>query len=177
MVPASVQNPRSHLVGGIVLGLDDLDSARVHRLGQVVIEVELAVAPGLRREICDVGLGHCAKLAKVGMVVSLGHCSCNPTGPGMMPGGSMSMLDADTNTWLAVPYVRERTSTDVLAKTLVEPFVLEQGQTITLHERASREPPGGLGSEDVAFLPVVRRGERESAPIGAVREFRVIAPA
>jgi hypothetical protein len=71
-----------------------------------------------------------AGVAKVGMVVSLGHCSCNPTGPGMMPAGSMSMLDADTNTWLAVPYVREATSTDFLAKTLVEPFVLEQGQTI-----------------------------------------------
>jgi hypothetical protein len=35
-------------------------------------------------------------LSQVGMVVSLGHCSCSPPGAMMMPAGSMRMLDPAT---------------------------------------------------------------------------------
>jgi hypothetical protein len=72
-----------------------------------------------------------AGMAQVGMVVSLGHCSCNPSGAAMMPAGSMQMLDPDTQAWVTVPYVAEGTGTDFLSQTLVPPFVLAQGQTIT----------------------------------------------
>jgi hypothetical protein len=72
-----------------------------------------------------------AGLAQVGMVVSLGHCSCNPSGAAMMPAGTMQMLSSDTNAWVTVPYVAEGTGTDFLSQTLVPPFVLAQGQTIT----------------------------------------------
>jgi hypothetical protein len=70
-------------------------------------------------------------LAQVGMVVSLGHCSCNPSGAAMMPAGSMQMLNPDTNAWVTVPYIAEGTGTDFLSQTLVPPFVLTQGQSIT----------------------------------------------
>ena len=70
-------------------------------------------------------------MAQVGMVVSLGHCSCNPGGATMMPAGSMQMLDPNTNAWVNVPYVAEGTGTDFLSQTLVPPFVLPAGQTIT----------------------------------------------
>lgn len=68
---------------------------------------------------------------QVGMVVSLGHCSCSPGGAAMMPAGSMHMLDAGTNAWLTVPYVADGTGMDFLNETLVPPFVLGHGQSIT----------------------------------------------
>jgi hypothetical protein len=72
-----------------------------------------------------------ADIAQVGMVVSLGHCSCSPPGARMMPPGSMQMLDPNTKAWVTVPYVAEGTGTDFLSQTLVPPFVLTQGQTVT----------------------------------------------
>ena len=72
-----------------------------------------------------------AGLAQVGMVVSLGHCSCNPSGAAMIPAGSMQMLNPDTQAWVTVPYVAEGTGMDFISQTLVPPFVLAQGQTIT----------------------------------------------
>lgn len=69
--------------------------------------------------------------AQVGMVVSLGHCSCGPPGARMMAAGSMQMLDRDSKTWVTVPYVREGTGMDYIGETLVPAFVLEKGQTIT----------------------------------------------
>jgi hypothetical protein len=68
---------------------------------------------------------------QIGMVVSLGHCSCGPPGAQMMPAGSMQMLDPDTKAWVTVPYVREGTGMDYIGQTLVPPFVLEQEQTLT----------------------------------------------
>ncbi len=72
-----------------------------------------------------------AALDHVGMVVSLGHCSCNPSGTAMMPTGSLEMLSADTNAWVAVPYVAEGTGMDFLARPLLAPFAINPGQTIT----------------------------------------------
>ncbi|MEU0502650.1 hypothetical protein [Nocardia sp. NPDC005998] len=69
--------------------------------------------------------------AQVGLVVSLGHCTCNSGPLKMMPTGSMRMLDAATNTWQTVPYVAEGGGTDFLTKTLVAPFELDHGQTTT----------------------------------------------
>ena len=42
---------------------------------------------------------HGADIAKLGMVVSLGHCSCGPLGASMMADGPMRMLDPQTNAW------------------------------------------------------------------------------
>ena len=72
-----------------------------------------------------------ASLSQVGLVVSLGHCSCNPSGAAMMPAGSMQMLSSDTNTWVTVPYVAEGTGTDFLAQPLLAPLTLAGGQSIT----------------------------------------------
>lgn len=72
-----------------------------------------------------------ADIAKVGMVVSLGHCSCGPPGASMMAKGSMRMLDPQTNEWVTVPYVREGTGMDYITQNLVPPFPLSHGQTVT----------------------------------------------
>jgi hypothetical protein len=72
-----------------------------------------------------------ADMAQVGLVVSLGHCSCSPPGAAMMPQGSMRMLDPQTNAWVAVPYIREGTGMDYIYQNLVPPFPLTHGQTVT----------------------------------------------
>lgn len=86
--------------------------------------------PSMRFSVTLVNDG--ADISEVGMVVSLGHCSCSPSpGPKMMPAGSMRMLDPQSNTWVAVPYVSEGTGMDYLNRYLVPPFPLTHGQTIT----------------------------------------------
>ncbi len=72
-----------------------------------------------------------ADIDKVGLVVSLGHCSCGPPGASMMAMGSMRMLDPETNAWVTVPYDREGTGMDYIMGTLVKPFPLSHGQTVT----------------------------------------------
>jgi hypothetical protein len=72
-----------------------------------------------------------ADIAQLGMVVSLGHCSCAPTGARMMPAGSMRLLDPQTNAWVTVPYVSEGTGMDYIYENLVPPFPLAHGQTVT----------------------------------------------
>lgn len=67
----------------------------------------------------------------VGLVVSLGRCSCNPAGIGMMLSGSMHMLAPGTDNWQEVPYVAEGAGTDFLTRPLVPPFALDHGQTTT----------------------------------------------
>jgi hypothetical protein len=70
-------------------------------------------------------------LPRVGLVVSLGHCSCGPGGAKMMAKGSMRMLDPRSNDWVDVPYVREGTGMDYITQNLVPPFPLSHGQTVT----------------------------------------------
>lgn len=70
-------------------------------------------------------------IAPVGLVVSLGHCSCGPPGARMMAEGSMRMLDPRTNEWVEAPYVREGTGMDYVYGNLVKPFPLAHGQTAT----------------------------------------------
>lgn len=72
-------------------------------------------------------------IAQIGLVVSLGHCSCGPPGASMMAEGTMHMLDAQTNAWVDVPYVREGTGMDYIMGNLVPPFPLSHGQTVTYH--------------------------------------------
>jgi hypothetical protein len=67
----------------------------------------------------------------VGMVVSLGHCSCGLGGAAMMPSGSMRMLDAQTNEWVDVEYDTEGTGMDYITQNLVPPFPLTHGQTVS----------------------------------------------
>ncbi len=98
----------------------------------VVPEGETTVRPGgppIRFRVTLVNNG--ADIAKVGMVVSLGHCSCGPPGASMMAKGSMRMLDPQTNEWVDVPYVREGTGMDYITENLVPPFPLSHGQTVT----------------------------------------------
>jgi hypothetical protein len=97
----------------------------------VAPEGETTVRPGgppIRFRVTLVNNG--ADIAKVGMVVSLGHCSCGPPGASMMAKGSMRMLDPQTDEWVTVPYVREGTGMDYITENLVPPFPLSHGQTV-----------------------------------------------
>jgi hypothetical protein len=85
--------------------------------------------PPIRFRVTLVNNG--ADIAKVGMVVSLGHCSCGPPGASMMAMGSMRMLDPQSDEWVTVPYVREGTGMDYITENLVPPFPLSRGQTVT----------------------------------------------
>jgi hypothetical protein len=84
--------------------------------------------PPIRFRVALVNNG--ADIANMGMVVSLGHCSCGPPGASMMAEGTMRMLDPKTNVWVAVPYVREGTGMDYITEDLVPPFPLRHGQTV-----------------------------------------------
>jgi hypothetical protein len=98
----------------------------------VVPEGETTVrlgGPPIRFRVTLVNNG--ADIAKMGMVVSLGHCSCGPPGASMMARGTMRMLDPQTNDWVTVPYVREGTGMDYITQNLVPPFPLSHGQTVT----------------------------------------------
>jgi hypothetical protein len=97
----------------------------------VAPEGETTVRPGgppIRFRVTLANNG--ADIAKVGMVVSLGHCSCGPPGASMMAEGAMRMLDPQANAWVAVPYVREGTGMDYISENLVPPFPLAHGQTV-----------------------------------------------
>jgi hypothetical protein len=85
--------------------------------------------PPIRFRVTLVNNG--ADIAKVGMVVSLGHCSCGPPGASMMAMGSMRMLDPQSDEWVTVPYVREGTGMDYINENLVPPFPLSHGQSVT----------------------------------------------
>jgi len=78
-----------------------------------------------------------ADIPDVKLVVSFGHCACGHPGASIMPKGTMRMLDPNTNAWVAAPYVAEGTGMDYINQTLVPPFVLKQGQTITYRLEAS----------------------------------------
>jgi hypothetical protein len=74
-------------------------------------------------------------VTQIGVVVSLGHCSCTTHPQKMMATGSMEMLDPATGTWSAVPYVREAGGTDFLGQPVVPAFDLAAGSTVTYRLR------------------------------------------
>jgi hypothetical protein len=69
-------------------------------------------------------------MAQVGLVVSLGHCSCGSPEQHMMPAGTMRMLDPNTNSWVTAPYNREAGGMDFILQTLVPPFGIKGHQII-----------------------------------------------
>jgi hypothetical protein len=108
-----------------------------------------------------------ADIPQVGMVVSLGHCSCNPSGARMMPAGSMQMLDPNTKAWVTVPYVAEGTGTDFLSRTLVPPFVLTQGQTVTYQLQLQLNANQGFTvSQGESAVDVTMTNVTTNTPIG-----------
>jgi hypothetical protein len=66
----------------------------------------------------------------VGLVVSMGHCSCGPPGASMMATGTMRRLDPQDQ-WVDAPYVRQGTGMDFILGNLVPPFPLAHGQTVS----------------------------------------------
>jgi hypothetical protein len=109
--------------------------------------------PPLRFTVTFVNNG--PDIPAVGMVVSLGHCSCGRGGAAMMPAGSMHMLDTRTNEWAEVPYDREGTGMDYITENLVPPFPLAHGETVSyqlemsLDADADRSVPAGEGGINV----------------------------
>jgi hypothetical protein len=85
--------------------------------------------PPMRLTVSMVNNG--ADIAQLGMVVSMGHCSCSDGGAATMPAGSMRMLDLRTGTWAEVPYNTEGTGMDYILENIVPPFALEHGQSVT----------------------------------------------
>jgi hypothetical protein len=73
-------------------------------------------------------------IAQVGIVVSLGHCSCGSPEQHMMPKGSMRRLDPNTKAWVAAPYVREAGGMDFILQTLVPPFDVKHGGQVVTYE-------------------------------------------
>ncbi|OBF91822.1 hypothetical protein A5791_15055 [Mycobacterium sp. 852002-51163_SCH5372311] len=73
-------------------------------------------------------------ITQVGMVVSLGHCSCGSPEQHMMPQGSMRMLDPNTKAWVAAPYVREAGGMDFILQSLVPPFDVKHGGQVVTYE-------------------------------------------
>ena len=67
----------------------------------------------------------------VGLVVSMGHCSCGTPGASMMIQGTMRRLDPQTGDWVKAPYVRQGTGMDFITGNLVPPFPLSHGQTVS----------------------------------------------
>jgi hypothetical protein len=109
-----------------------------------------------------------ASISQLGMVVSLGHCSCNPSGAAMMPAGTMQLQSAETNAWVTVPYVAEGPGTDFLGQPLLAPLTLAQGQTVTyqlqlqLNQNQNFTVNQGASAVDVTMTNITT-----NAPIGA----------
>lgn len=76
---------------------------------------------------------------RVRPVVSVGHCSCTP-GRNTAPSGSMHMLDRSTTSWRPVIYNGEATGMDFLTRSLVEPFTLKHGQSVTYPLEVQLDP-------------------------------------
>ena len=109
-----------------------------------------------------------ASIAQLGMVVSLGHCSCNPSGIAMMPAGTMQLQSSDTNAWVTVPYVAEGTGTDFLAQPLLAPLTLNQGQTITYQLQLQLNPNQNFTvNQGASAVDVTMTNINTNAPIGA----------
>ena len=109
-----------------------------------------------------------ASIAQLGMVVSLGHCSCNPSGVAMMPAGTMQLQSSDTNAWVTVPYVAEGTGTDFLAQPVLAPLTLNQGQTITYQLQLQLNPNQNFTvNQGASAVDVTMTNISTNAPIGA----------
>ncbi|MGW4247480.1 hypothetical protein [Nocardia sp. NPDC004722] len=69
----------------------------------------------------------------IGIVASMGHCSCSSGGAKMSPKGAMQLLDASTGTWKPVTFVREGTGMDYLSIPVIPSVTLAPGQSTTYH--------------------------------------------
>lgn len=103
-------------------------------------------------------------LTGVELVVYLGHCGCGLPGARMMPAGSMRMLDPATDTWAAAPYVRAGTGMDFLGQTLVPPFVLTAGQTVTYQLEMRLDANPAVTAGDSLIEVAVKAAERAGYP-------------
>jgi hypothetical protein len=79
-------------------------------------------------------------VARVGLVVSLGHCSCGAPGASMMAKGTMQRFDPATNVWVKAPYVRQGTGMDFITANVVAPFPLAHGQTVSYQLEMQLDP-------------------------------------
>lgn len=109
-----------------------------------------------------------APIAQLGMVVSLGHCSCNPSGVAMMPAGTMQLQSSGTDAWVTVPYVAEGTGTDFLTQPLLAPLTLAQGQTLTYQLQLQLNPNQNFTvNQGASAVDVTMTNIGTNAPIGA----------
>jgi hypothetical protein len=109
-----------------------------------------------------------APIAQLGMVVSLGHCSCNPSGVAMMPAGTMQLQSTGTDAWVTVPYVAEGTGTDFLAQPLLAPLTLAPGQTLTYQLQLQLNPNQNFTvNQGASAVDVTMTNISTNAPIGA----------
>lgn len=109
-------------------------------------------------------------IAKAGLVVSLGHCSCGIPGASMMAKGTMHMLDPQTNEWVEVPFVREGTGMDYILQNLVPPFQFTHGQTLTYRLEMALDPDqDGITDGETSIGATVTNADTaiEGDPFGA----------
>jgi hypothetical protein len=112
-------------------------------------------------------------------LLSIGHCSCNPSPVSLAPAGSLQELDPSTGNWHPVSYLKEGTGTDFLTGPVQQqPVTLAPGATASFTFRLALAPlsdqssgeragqtsvdvtvetvPGStvIGHSDTAVLPV-----------------------
>jgi len=154
---AGVAAPQAGSTGGIDATITALTPAPL-RPGGDPLDFTVALANATSADIADVGL-----------VVSMGHCSCEPSGGRMMPAGSMRLLESDTRSWMDVPYVREGGGTDYLSRTVVPPFVLKQGATNTYQFQVRLDSnaniTAGDGTIDVTVRTPAGSGTQAALPV------------
>jgi hypothetical protein len=112
-------------------------------------------------------------------LLSIGHCSCNPSPVSLAPAGSLQELDPSTGNWHPVSYLKEGTGTDFLTGPVQQqPVTLAPSATASFTFRLALAPlsdqspgeragqtsvdvtvetvPGSkvIGHSDTAVLPV-----------------------
>jgi hypothetical protein len=99
-------------------------------------------------------------------LVSIGHCSCDPSAVSLAPAGTLEELDPSSGNWHPVSYVKEGTGTDFLTETVQQPPVtLGPGATASFTFRFALAPladqspteHAGQTSVDVTVLTVPAR--------------------
>lgn len=111
-------------------------------------------------------------LAQVGMVVSLGHCSCIPST--LMPAGTMTVLDPRFSGWRAAPYDTEGFGTDFLLRTAVPSLEINAGQTdvfkfqLMLNPTQSFQVVSGTSSVNVTMTDAANNQQLGPSPTASL---------
>jgi hypothetical protein len=118
-------------------------------------------------------------------LVSIGHCSCNPSPVSLAPRGTLAELDSSTGNWHPVAYVTEGTGTDfLLGSPQQPPLTLAPGATASFTFKLAFAPladqspteRAGQTSVDVTIVTVPSHSQIGTSP-AALLPVTVTKPA